>query len=39
MQGSISVPSSGSFENKENIGSHMGHANKKKYLKKLLYNI
>ncbi len=34
MPESISVPSSGSFENKENIGSQMGHANKKKYLKK-----
>jgi hypothetical protein len=32
MPGSISVPSSGSFENKEkNIGSRMGHANKKKW--------
>ncbi len=28
MPGLISVPSSGSFENKENIGSRMGHANK-----------
>ncbi len=28
ISGSISVPSSGSFENKENIGSRMGHANK-----------
>jgi hypothetical protein len=27
-QGSISVPNSGSFENKENTGSQMGHAKK-----------
>jgi hypothetical protein len=30
MSGLISVPSSGSFENKENIGSQMGHVNNKK---------
>jgi hypothetical protein len=30
MPGSISVPSSGSFENKEIIGSRLGLANKKK---------
>jgi hypothetical protein len=30
----ISAPSSGSFENKENTGSQMGHANKKKRFKK-----
>jgi hypothetical protein len=29
MPESISVPSSGSFENKENTGSQMGHTNKK----------
>jgi hypothetical protein len=29
MPGLISATSSGSFENKENIGSRMGHANKK----------
>jgi hypothetical protein len=29
MPGSISVPNSGLFENKENTGSLMGHANKK----------
>jgi hypothetical protein len=29
MPESISVPNSGSFENKENTGSQMGHANKK----------
>jgi hypothetical protein len=28
MPGSISVPSSGSFENKENMGNRMGHAKK-----------
>jgi hypothetical protein len=28
MPRSISVPSSGSFESKENIGSRMGYANK-----------
>jgi hypothetical protein len=32
MQESISVPNSGSFENKENTSSQMGHANKK-YIK------
>jgi hypothetical protein len=30
MLGSLSVPSSGSFENKENAGSQMGHTNNKK---------
>jgi hypothetical protein len=29
MPESISVPSPGLFENKENIGSQMGHTNKK----------
>jgi hypothetical protein len=29
MAGSISVPNSGLFENKENSGSQMGHSNKK----------
>jgi hypothetical protein len=35
----ISVPNSGSFENKENTGNLMGHANKKifKKNKKLMY--
>jgi hypothetical protein len=36
MPGSISVPSSGSFEKKKNIGRQMGHANKK-FKKELLY--
>jgi hypothetical protein len=30
MPGLISVLNSGSFENKENLGSQMGHANNKK---------
>ncbi len=34
MPESISVPSSGSFKNKENTGSQMGHANKKMFEKK-----
>jgi hypothetical protein len=34
MPGSISVPRSGSLENKENIGSRMGHANKKNLKKR-----
>jgi hypothetical protein len=29
MPGLISVPNFGSFKNKENTGSRMGHANKK----------
>jgi hypothetical protein len=33
MPESISVPNSGSLENKENTGSQMGHANKN-YLEK-----
>jgi hypothetical protein len=33
MPGSILVPNSGTFENKENTGSQMGHANKKIFLK------
>jgi hypothetical protein len=32
MPESISEPNSGSFENKENTGSQMGHANKKIFL-------
>ncbi len=35
MPGSIAVPNSGSFENKENTGSRMGHANKKNIKKKI----
>jgi len=35
MPESISVPSSGSFENKENTGSQMGNANKKNSMKKV----
>ncbi len=31
----ISVSNSGSFENKENTGSQMGHDNKKTFWKKL----
>jgi hypothetical protein len=34
MPESISVPSSGSFENKENTGSQMGQTNKKILKKK-----
>jgi hypothetical protein len=37
MPESISVPSSGSFENKENTGSQMGQTNKKKKKKNSLY--
>jgi hypothetical protein len=40
MPGSISVTSFGSFEIKENIGSRMGHANRKKIKNKpYWYNI
>ncbi len=39
MPGLMSVRSSGSFENKENIGSRMGHANKKKFLKDLKLDV
>jgi hypothetical protein len=34
MPGWISVPNSGSFENKENTGSQMRHASNKKQIKK-----
>jgi hypothetical protein len=38
MPESISVPSSGSFENKENTGSQMGHTNKKIFKKKKVFS-
>ncbi len=37
MPGLISVPSSSLFENKENIGSQMEHANKKNIEKKSFF--
>jgi hypothetical protein len=38
MPGLISVPNSGSFENKENTGNQMGHTNKKILKKNLFEN-